>query len=144
MDFHMPINFKTGVLKGQSDYVTTDSAASVVIQNDSRLVVGNGGSSTDDDFFHLTCRIDNGLKSKIEGGDYVDLDKLLPKENNMFSGRLSSTNEMKLEWVQSEGSTYLVPVKSNSTINCFRWWEQAFCIYATIYCTKNPERAREI
>ena len=39
---------------------------------------------------------------------------------------------------------YLVPAKSNSRVNCFCQWEQAFRMYATIYCTKNPLRAREI
>ena len=33
----------------------------------------------DDDFFHLTCHIDPGLYAKIEHGEYVDLEKLLPQ-----------------------------------------------------------------
>ena len=41
-------------------------------------VVGSGLS--DDDFFHLTCHIDEALKLKIEKGQFVDLDRLLPKE----------------------------------------------------------------
>ena len=45
--------------------------------------VGNGSglntNLTDDDFFHLICHIDVSLKQKIEKGDYVDLDKLLPQ-----------------------------------------------------------------
>ena len=107
-----------------------------------RQVIGAGGTS-DDDFFHLTCHIDPNLKKKIENGEFVDLDKLLPKDQT-FQGRSVTTNETKLEWVQSEGSTYLVPAKSVSRVNCFRHWEQAFRMYATIYCTKNPNRAREI
>ena len=108
------------------------------IQN--RQVVGTGVS--DDDFFHLTCHVDPALQAKIEAGKYIDLDKLLPKDN--LFGKIVSSNETKLEWVQSEGSTYLVPAKSVSRINCFRCWEQAFHMYATIYCTKNPNRACEI
>ena len=92
-------------------------------QGNNKMMVGNG--LTDDDFFHLTCHIDASLIQKIESGDYVDLDKLLPKDNN-FPGKVSVSNETKLEWVQSEGNTYLVPAKSNSKINCFRHWEQAF------------------
>ena len=83
---------------------------SVTTHNDRRQVVGCGGIS-DDDFFHQTCHIDLALRNKIERGKYVDLDKLLPKDNNFFSGRLTYSNETKLEWVQSEGSTYLVPAK---------------------------------
>ena len=108
-----------------------------------RTIIGEGGLS-DDDFFHLTCHIDNALKGKIEKGEYVDLDKLLPKERNSLDGNPTYTNETKLEWVRSEGSTYLVPAKKNSRINCFRRWEQAFRVYATVYCTANPIRAREI
>ena len=60
----------------------------------SRQVVGTGLS--DDDFFHLTCHIDQSLKKKIENGEFVDLDKLLPKDNS-FQSRLSVSNETKLE-----------------------------------------------
>ena len=65
----------------------------------------------------------------------------MPKDN-CFHNRAS--NETKLEWVQSEGSTYLVPARTSSRINCFLRWEQAFRMYATIYCTQHPNRAREI
>ena len=102
-----------------------------------------GAGTSDDDFFHLTCHIDPTLRKKIENGEFVDLDKLLHKDNT-FQGRVVNTNETKLEWVQSEGSTYLVPAKSSSRINCFRRWEQAFRMYATVYCTKHPNHAREI
>ena len=55
---------------------------------------------TDDDFFHITCHIDSSLRTKIENGEFVDLDKLLPKDNG-FQGRVAqSNNETKLEWVQ--------------------------------------------
>ena len=108
-----------------------------------QIIGGSSGGLSDDDFFHMTCHIDENLKNKIEKGVFVDLDKLLPKENP-FQARTVSNNETKLEWVQSEGSTYLVPAKGASRVNCFRRWEQAFQMYATIYCTKNPNRAREI
>ena len=112
--------------------------------NSMNQAIGMDGR-TDDDFFHLTCHIDSNLKSKIEKGEYVDLDKLLPGErSSMFDGRTGFSNETKLEWVQSEGSTYLVPAKKASKVNSFRKWEQAFRMYATIYCTVNPQRAREI
>ena len=34
----------------------------------------------DDEFFHVSCHMEPSLKSKIEKGEYMDLDKLLPKE----------------------------------------------------------------
>ena len=41
-------------------------------------------------------------------------------------------------------TTFLAPAKKQNRINSFRKWEQAFHIYATIYCSKNPQRSREI
>ena len=32
----------------------------------------------DDEYFHLACHVDSTLKAKIERGEYVDLDRLLP------------------------------------------------------------------
>ena len=125
----------------EKDFNTELSSEEQASFEQPRLRIGNGLS--DDDFFHITCHIDSNLKSKIERGEFVNLDKLLPKENSL-QGRLNVNNETKLEWVQSEGNTYLVPANKASRINCFRMWEEDFRMYATIYCTKNPSRAREI
>ena len=40
----------------------------------------------DDEFFHLTCHIDASLKDKIEKGEYVELEKLLPKRGSAKMG----------------------------------------------------------
>ena len=99
---------------------------------------------SDNDFFHLTCHIDSGLQAKIERGDYVDLEKLLPKEKGSNFGAVSA-QEGRLEWIQKDGQTYLAPAQDRSTkITNFRKWEQAFCMYATIYCGANPARSKEI
>ena len=45
----------------------------------------------DDQFFHVTCHLDEGLKGKIERGEYVELEKLLPKH-------IVKTNTMKTGW----------------------------------------------
>ena len=96
---------------------------------------------SDDDFFHLMCHVDQSLVSKIEKGEFVDLERLLPKER--LSGRLSG--EQKLEWVRTEEGTYLVPSNDKTMkINGFKKWEQAFRVYATIYCGANPLRSKEI
>ena len=42
------------------------------------LDIGSGVS--DDDFFHLTCHIEPCLIHRIEKGEFVELEKLLPKE----------------------------------------------------------------
>ena len=89
-------------------------------------------------------------KEKIERGDYVDLDKLLVKDRNsgvyLPSDNSSSTFQEgeKLEWVRTENGTFLMPAKKQNKISNFRKWEQAFRIYATIYCGKNPHRSQEI
>ena len=68
------------------------------------LNIGSGVS--DDDFFHLTCHIDPNLIHKIEKGEFVELEKLLPKD------KIGKNNdENRLEWVQRDGGTYLVPAQ---------------------------------
>ena len=90
----------------------------------------------------MICHIDGGLKTKIEKGEYVDLEKLLQKKG---AGPFLSGNDFEhLEWVRGDNGTYLVPAKKQSKINSFRRWEQAFRVYATIYCGANPTRAKEI
>ena len=96
----------------------------------------------DDDFFHVTCHLDASFKHKIIKGDFIDLERLLPKERGGF-GLLS--NDCKLEWISKDGSTYLAPAAAKeSKINGIRKWEQAFCIYAAVYTNAHPERASEI
>ena len=101
----------------------------------------NRGNS-DDDFFHLVCHIDSALQVKIENGEYVDLDKLLPKDKS--NPQAYFTDFERLEWVHNETGTFLAPAKKQNKINSFRKWEQAFRVYATIYCSKNPTRSKEI
>ena len=105
---------------------------------------GLGGS--DNDFFHLICHIDQNLKQKIEKGEYVELDRLLSKDRfNALGSQNDGQGEFeRLEWVRNENGTFLMPAKRANRINSFRKWKQAFRIYATIYCSANPTRAREI
>ena len=99
-----------------------------------------GSGISDDDFFHLTCHVDSALISKIEKGEFVDLDKLLPKDK-----RKKFIDDNRMEWVHSDGGTFLAPVSDRtSKITNFRRWEQAFRVYATIYCGANPRRSKEI
>ena len=94
---------------------------------------------SDDDFFHLTCHVDAAILTKIEKGDFVDLEKLVPKD------RKRKSDENHLEWIQTEGNTFLAPVNDRlNKITSYRKWEQAFRVYATIYCGANPDRSMEI
>ena len=96
-----------------------------------------GSGISDDDFFHLTCHIELSLIHKIEKGEFVELEKLLPKDK-------FNKSEDRLEWVQRDGGNFLVPAQRDSKIGSFRKWEQVFRAYATIYCGANPHRSKEI
>ena len=81
----------------------------------------------DDQFFHVTCHIEDSLRSKIEKGEYVDLEKLLPKQ------REKMVSDHKLDLVYHDGHSYFIPAPIENCINGIRKWEQAFRIYATIF-----------
>ena len=103
---------------------------------DDQNVSDNGLS--DKNFFHVTCHIDPQLKNRIEKGEFIELDKLLPKTQ-------SQSSEGKMELVSRNGSTFFVPSEGNTNkINGIRQWEQAFRVYAAIYSAANPGRAAEI
>ena len=107
------------------------------------MIPARGRCVSDDDFFHLTCNIDSTLRKKIEQGDYVDLEKLMPKDRSSMYSRYSESS--KLEWIQQDGSTFLAPVSSrDNKITNVKKWDQAFRIYATFYTDANPHRSREI
>ena len=93
----------------------------------------------DDDFFHLTCHIEAGLRQRIERGLFVDLEKLLPRSRMQV---LSADQHMQM--VNRDGNTFWVPADKETRITNVRRWEQAFRVYAAIYCSANPTRAVEI
>ena len=58
----------------------------------------------DDEFFHITCHIDAGIKNKIERGEFVELERLLPKS------RTQIMNEDRcLQLWSKNGITYVAP-----------------------------------
>ena len=97
---------------------------------------------TDDDFFHITCHIEQGLKTKIANGEFVDLEKLLPKSRS----QMMTGYDNEIEVIRKNGSTYVIPEtgQKDIKINSIRRWEQAFRVYCAIYCEANPDRAAEI
>ena len=92
----------------------------------------------DDDYFHLCCHVDMGLKAKIEKGEFVKLERLLPKQRSGFR------QEESLEWISKDGMTYLAPIQDKEKIMGIRRWDQAFRMYASIFCAANPDRSGEI
>ena len=84
-------------------------------------VEGSMSVDNDDDFFHVTCHIEPGLRDKIIKGEFVDLEKLLPRSG------FRTGEERRLELVSHDGMTYFTPVQDRqSKINSIRKWEQAF------------------
>ena len=102
---------------------------------------GAYSGNDDDTFFHVTCHLDPVLKNKIAKGEFVELDRLLPKQRN--SGGFSQ-EEQRMNIVHREGQTYFVPAQNQLKVNSIRRWEQAFRVYAAVYSEANPSRAAEI
>ena len=110
-------------------------------ENEIDLVKRNFVEDYDDDnYFHLICHVDQSLKNRIERGEYIELEKLLPKRKSH-----GSLDDSRLEWVTKDGMTFLTPVHDrDSQIKGVRHWEQAFRVYAAIFCNANPTRSGEI
>ena len=94
----------------------------------------------DDEFFQVTCHVDSTLRGKIEKGEFVELEKLIPKDRVK-----KMSNDSRMEWIRNQDGTFLVPaVDKGSTINGVKRWDQEFRVYAAIYCKANPNRSAEI
>ena len=103
----------------------------------------------DDDFFHITSHVDRNLRAKIEKGEFVELDKLLPKPKNIR--RSSATGRRLVEVIYDNDGSFVVPNYSGmdkesgaSRITNVRKWDQAFRVYGAIYSKAHPERSAEI
>ena len=108
----------------------------------SELVQLRKEDGDDDDFFHVTCHIDQNLKDKIEMGEFIELEKLLPKDK--FGVNSMYKDETELKFFSRNGETYFGPANDTARINGIRKWDQAFRVYAAIYTNANPERSTEI
>ena len=59
----------------------------------------------DDDLCHVTCHIDSNLKQKIKKGEFVDLEKLLPKDK--LWNRTETDDKSAIEIMTRAGRTFL-------------------------------------
>ena len=100
--------------------------------------------ANDDAFFHITCHVDPIMHGRIERGEFVELEKLLPGKR--YANRRSSNggDNGLFRWITKNGNTYPAPAEKEGEINGIRRWEQAFRVYSTIYSKANPDRAAEI
>ena len=95
--------------------------------------------SQDNKYFHLTCHVKPSLCEKIENGQFVKLDRLLPKTRSQIMN-----DEQQMQFVNCNGVTFWIPADNNNKVTGIKKWDQAFCIYAAIYCRANPSRSAEI
>ena len=74
--------------------------------------------------FHLTCHIEPNLRSKFERDEFVDLEKLLPRDR-LPPHTLEDDN--KMEMVNCDGTTYFIPTSNRDVkINNLHKWDQTF------------------
>ena len=99
----------------------------------------------DDEFFHVTSQIDPSLKSKIERGEFIDLERLLPKDKFGNRGH-DELNKQLYQLITQGTNTYMSSSldQRGNRINNIRKWDQAFRVFAAIYTQANPSRAGEI
>ena len=127
------------VIDAEKFYAAVEAPRGKITQTVNNLVERDYLIVDDDEYFHLACHVDSGLKKKIELGKFIELERLLPK-------RRSTCDEGRLEWVTKDGLTFLAPIQDgrDQKITNVRHWDQAFRVYAAIYCKANPGRAGEI
>ena len=95
----------------------------------------------DDEFFHITCHVDTQSTTKIQRGEFVDLEKLVPR----MKGKNKTDELHKTELCFQDGHPYFVPYTDRERkISNFCKWENAFRVYAAIYSQANPTRSAEI
>ena len=100
----------------------------------------------DDEFFHITSQIDSALRVKIERGEFIDLERLLPKDKAFGGSGGDELNKQLFQLITQGTNSYLEPPVQhpNGKINSLRKWDQAFRVYAAIYTHANLGRSSKI
>ena len=100
----------------------------------------------DDKFWYVACHIEDSLKEKIRRGEFVELEKLLPRNDGQHlpSSAYNENDERKMSLVSKGGETYFTPVSTKRSIYNLDTWDHAFRVYSAIYSKANPTKAAEI
>ena len=103
----------------------------------------NFDDNKDEEFSEGTCHVDGPTISKVCRGKFVEVVKLIPKQQ---AQTMKNEECKRLEFVNRDGMTYYVPSTNEreQKITNVRKWEQGFKVYAQIYSKANPHRAAEI
>ena len=95
---------------------------------------------SDESFFVYTSHVEKSTKEKIFRGEFVELEKLIPKS------KITKLEDKRLELANKEGMSYFMPIQEKEIvqINSFKKWEKAFWVYAGVYTQANPDRSNEL
>ena len=93
----------------------------------------------DETYMSVGAHVDAATKQKIIEGQYIDFAKLIPKD------KVLAEDDQKVQIVMRNGGTYFVPANEGAVgITSVMKWDQAFRVYADIYCKKHPCRSTEL
>ena len=90
---------------------------------------------------HFTCHLDDAMILKIQNGEFVELEKLLPKPK-FYKGE-----DKRMDVIANNGQPYLVPVSERENYNRItnvRRWDDAFRVYTAVFSQANPSRGHEL
>ena len=98
-------------------------------------------SQIDQDYQMIDSHVEESLRNKVQGFEYVDFSKLLPRSKGC-----RDEDGQRLEIINKNGVSYLSPVEDRdvTSINSYFKWEQAFRIFSNIITSKFPNKATEL
>ena len=67
----------------------------------------------DDEFFHVSSQIEPSLRIKIERGEFVELERLLPKDR-VSGGKADDLNKQLFQLITQGTNTYMEPPTSKT------------------------------
>ena len=98
----------------------------------------------DSEFTEMTCHVDEAAVSKIGKGQFLEIPKLIAKNQRVTN----MSEEGRIEFFSKEGQSYWIPKAGSKEhevkITDYRKWEQGFKVYAAIFAQINPHRGAEI
>ena len=95
----------------------------------------------DADYLLVGAHLDETLRRKIEGCQFVDFARLVPRD------RVEALDDHRMVPVNENGQSYWVPFserQSVNVINSYQKWELAFRVFSDVFTRKFPSKAIEL
>ena len=93
----------------------------------------------DEKYLMIGTHLDDTTNLKIIKGDYVEFEKLLPRD------KIAAIEDQRMQIVNRGNQTFWVPIKeSHGSIHNFHKWEQAFQVFTNVHIQSHPNRAAEL